>query len=138
MLLRNEDVGHSRLARHFAQRGLDRGSVVDLVELDGVELCAGLAEQFLCLPAVGAVGFGEDGDGVLRVEGLVGLLGKDGWVRTSSMMDCTLVFVADIVPGERDREDEVKRRARKEMVAVFSMGCCWWASRGVSSSVGLR
>ena len=94
------------------------------------------------MAAVGAVGFGENGDGVLRDEGLVwcdgGGLGEVRGLCTSSMMDCTLVFVADIVPGERDREDEVKRRARKEMVAVFSMGCRWWASRSVSLSVGLR
>jgi hypothetical protein len=136
VLLRNEDVGHGRLARQVAERGLDRAAIVDLVQLDGVELCARLGEQLLGGFAVGAVGLGEDGDGVLwrggvlvgcgRERGcgcalwwwhseLVGFVGR----RTSSMIDWTFVFVADIVRGERERVD-VKKLRKKEMVAVFA------------------
>ncbi|KAL6166605.1 hypothetical protein ACJQWK_07947 [Exserohilum turcicum] len=48
----------------------------DLVELDGVELCAALAQQLLGLAAVWAVRLGEDGDGVLVDDGLDLCLGS--------------------------------------------------------------
>lgn len=42
----------------------------DLVQLNGIELRTTVAEQLLCLTAVGAVRLGEYGDGVLIDDGL--------------------------------------------------------------------
>lgn len=51
-------------------------SHTDLVQLNGVELCAAVAQQLLGLATVWAVRLGEDGDGVLVDDGLdLGLCG---------------------------------------------------------------
>jgi len=79
VLLRNEDVGHGGLARQLAQGRLDGRAVVNLVQLDGEEFRTAVTEQLLCLAAVGTVGLGEDGDGVLVDDGLdFGLCGGHG------------------------------------------------------------
>lgn len=50
-----------------------------MVQLNGEELCATLAQELLCLAAVRAVGLAEDGDGVLIDDGLdFGLGGRHG------------------------------------------------------------
>lgn len=79
MLLADEDIGHGALARDVLEGGLDGGTVVwevvsemcccsslsckawlqqhtNLVQLDGVELCAAVRQQLLRGAAVGAVG----------------------------------------------------------------------------------
>lgn len=54
-------------------------SRTDLVQLNGEELCAVVAEQLLGGAAVGAVGFAEYRDGVLVDDGLdLGLGGRHG------------------------------------------------------------
>jgi len=72
VLLPNEDIGHRALSRHLSERILDGRTVIDLIQLNGVVLCAGLAQQRLGRLAVRAVGLGEDGDGVL-VDDALGL-----------------------------------------------------------------
>lgn len=81
MLLSNEDVGHSALTGDVSKRALDITAVVDLVELDGIELGAGLGEELLRGAAVRAVRLAEDGDGVLVDDALdFGLgCGHGGW-----------------------------------------------------------
>jgi len=70
MFLRNEDVRHSRLARQVAERRLNRGTVIDLIQLNRIKLRPVLAEQLLRRLAVGTVALGEDRDGVLVDNGL--------------------------------------------------------------------
>jgi len=54
-------------------------SRTNLVQLDGEEFRTAVTEQLLCLAAVGTVGLGEDGDGVLVDDGLdFGLCGGHG------------------------------------------------------------
>jgi hypothetical protein len=57
--------------RDGKRREKKRGALLtNLVELDSEELCALVAQQLLCLAAVGAVALGEDGDGILVDDGL--------------------------------------------------------------------
>ena len=49
------------LAAGFHELAQQTGRRTDLVELEGVELCAGLGQQLLGGLAVGAVRLGEDG-----------------------------------------------------------------------------
>jgi len=70
MLLPDEDVGYGRLAGYIGERGLDRGAIVNLVQLNGVKFCSLIREQLLRGAAVGAVGLAKDGDGVLVNDGL--------------------------------------------------------------------
>lgn len=107
MLLRDEDVGNGRLAGQLSKSRLDSRAIIcavlesdyqlsptaqnriycvgfihtNLVQLNGVELGTLVAQQLLCLAAVGAVRFREDGDGVLVDDGLnLGLCGGHcGW-----------------------------------------------------------
>jgi len=65
MRLPNEDIRHRRLPRNLPQRILQRRPILDLIELNGEKLGALLREELLGRAAVGAVGFGEDGDGVV-------------------------------------------------------------------------
>jgi len=65
VLPRDENVGNSSLSRNVLKRSLDFRPVIDLVQLDGVELCAERGEQLLGGLAVGAVRLGEDGHGVV-------------------------------------------------------------------------
>lgn len=60
MLLLDENIRDGALVGHLLQRILNRRSIIDLVELDDVVLCAGLGEEGFGGFAVGAVGFGED------------------------------------------------------------------------------
>jgi len=65
VLLRNEDVGHGGLASHLAERALDRGTVVHLIQLNRIKLGPALTQQLLGLPAVRTVALAEHSDGVL-------------------------------------------------------------------------
>merc|ERR1712137_1442566 len=64
VLLADEDVGHGALLSDVLESVLDGGTVVNLVELEDVGLCAHLAEEALSGLAVGAVGLGEDSNRV--------------------------------------------------------------------------
>jgi len=64
VLLGNEDVGDGALGGELLKRILDRSTIIDLIELDGVILCAKFREQALGGLAVGAIALAEDGDGV--------------------------------------------------------------------------
>jgi len=79
MLLPNEDVRHRALARNPLERVLERSPVVNLVKLDDVGLCTCLGEERLGRFAVGAVGFGENSNGVVVNDRLgFGLCGRHG------------------------------------------------------------
>jgi len=65
MLLSNENVRDGALVCDFLERVLDGGTIVNLIKLDGVEVCAHLSERGLCGLAVWTVRFAEDGDGVV-------------------------------------------------------------------------
>jgi len=81
MLLPNEDVRHRRLARQVAERGLDRGAVIDLIQLNRIKLGAALTQQLLRRLAVRAVALAEHRDGVLVDDALHLGLGRRhaGW-----------------------------------------------------------
>merc|ERR1711915_1161377 len=64
VLLADENVGDRALVGHLFKGILNSGTVINLVELEDVCLCALLAEESLCRLAVRAVGLGEDSNGV--------------------------------------------------------------------------
>ena len=99
-----------------------RGSgrvLTDLVQLDGVELGAQLAQQRLGGFAVRAVGLAEHGCGMSVSRPIIGEGGKSKMscvpTALSSMMPCALVFAADMAAGVMAGE-EAKKRRRNEMV----------------------
>jgi len=61
----NEDVGNSSLTRDFLQSILDSRSIIDLVQLNGVELGAQRRQKLLGGFAVRAVRLGEHSHGML-------------------------------------------------------------------------
>jgi len=65
VFLGNEDVRNGALGRYLFERILDRSAIIDLIELDGVILCAKLGEQTLGGFAVRAIALAKDGDGVV-------------------------------------------------------------------------
>lgn len=75
-------VARASVSPRTVPRFVERQCLVirtNLVELDGVELCAAVAQKLLGLAAVWAVRLGEDGDGVLVDDGLdLGLCGGHG------------------------------------------------------------
>jgi len=65
VLLVDENIWDAALGGHALEGVLNRGTVIDLVELDEVGLCAHLAQKRLGRLAVWAVRLGEDGNGVV-------------------------------------------------------------------------
>lgn len=83
-------------------------SHTNLIQLDGIELCAARAQQLLRLAAVRAVALAEDGDGVLVDDGL------------------DLCFCGGHGGGAVGPREE----AREEGYGGGWLGGCWWEAGG--------
>lgn len=86
VLATDEDVGDGALASYLGKGVLNGAAIVDLIQFDGIELGALLAQQLLGGAAIRAVGLGEDSNGVLVDDGLdFGLGGgHGGWAGGAS------------------------------------------------------
>jgi len=79
MHLIDEDVWNSALVTDLLQSVLNCCSVLDLIELDGVEVGTQLRQQLLGCPTVWAVRLAKDGDGIVVDDALsFGLCGGHG------------------------------------------------------------
>jgi len=70
VLLLDEDVWDGALTSQTLESILDSGSIIDLVELNGIVLGAQLAQERLAGLAVRAVRLAEDSDSIVINDGL--------------------------------------------------------------------
>jgi len=70
VLATDEDIGDSALTGYLGKGVLNGAAIVNLIQFDGIELGALLAQQLFGCAAEGTVGLGEDSDGVLVNDGL--------------------------------------------------------------------